>query len=111
MSSNIKLPSPMTRDQLRELLRAGCPDLDLHDFGPGLTASSSRWAGAAVIAQGQRLSVMPMVRDLGTLALTLLMALTGVGLLIYAVVAIPRQKQVAARVEALLRRELAGAVR
>ncbi|MCH9686744.1 MAG: hypothetical protein K0V04_35250 [Deltaproteobacteria bacterium] len=106
---NIKVTTPLTKDQIREIVRVGCPDLDLSSLGPGLTASRTRWVAAAINTQGKTVTVMPMVRDMTTLLLLLLVMITGIGLLIYAVVVIPKQKELVTRVTALLKRELGGA--
>ncbi len=106
---NIKISNPVSKDQLREIVRVGCPDLDLSSLGPSFTASSSRWAAAAVNVQGKTVTVMPMVRDMVTMLLLLVIALTGIGIVIYAVAVIPKQKTIVDRVSALVERELGPA--
>jgi len=107
--TNIKVPEPVSKEQIRTLLQTSCPDLDLGSVGPMLTASSSRWVAAAINTQGKTVTVMPLVRDMLTLLAMLLIMLTGVGLVIYAVAVMPKQKALADRVRAVLARELGGA--
>jgi hypothetical protein len=107
----IKLDAPASKDQIRDVLRRRCPDLDLMNLGPMITASESRWIAAAINPQRNNVYVMPMVRSMPMFLLFFLMALSGIGIVIYAVTAAPRQKQVAERVTAVLERELRTLVR
>lgn len=104
--ATIKLPAPATLDQIRAALTRACPDLDQQRMGPGVTASQSRWVAAWVMTQRQQLQITPMVRSMPMMLLFLLVALTGVGLLIYAVAVLPKQQAVVKRVTAALEREL-----
>lgn len=107
--ATIKLPAPVSLDQVRAALTRACPDLDQQRFGPGVTASQSRWVAAWVMTQRKQVSVAPMVRSMPMFLLFFLIALTGVGLLIYAVTVLPRQQAVVKRVTAALERELRAA--
>jgi len=104
--SNIKVAETVSKDQLRTLLQARCPDLDLGSVGPMLTASSSRWVAAAVNSQGKTVSVMPLVRDVPAMLGMMLIMLTGVGLVIFAVTVMPKQRALAQRVHGVLSAEL-----
>ncbi len=106
MATNIKLHSPASIDAIREIVRQGCPDLEVGRLGPALVASRSAWVAAAISVQGKTISVMPMVRDAKMMLLMLLVLVSGVGLLLYAIMAIPKQQEVTKRVHALLSREL-----
>ncbi len=106
--AKITLPAPVTLDHLRAAVARSCPDLDLQRMGPGLTASQSRWVAAWIMTQGKQVQIAPMVRSMGTMLLLLLVALTGVGLIIYAVAVVPKQQAVVKRVHAALTRELAA---
>lgn len=110
MAKNIVLPAPVSRDRVRDVLRARCPDLDLGTIGVGISAASSRWVAAVVFVNGKRVSVIPMVHGVGMFFVFLLLALTGLGIVIYAVTAVPRQLALTKRVRAVLAQELrAGA--
>ncbi len=78
-------------------------------MGPGLTASQSRWVAAWVMTQRKQVQVLPMVRSMPMMLAFLALALTGVGLAIYAIAVLPKQRAVAARVAAALERELRAA--
>jgi hypothetical protein len=102
---NIKVAETVSQDEIRSLLRARCPDLDLASVGPMLTASSSRWVAAAVNRQGKTVSVMPLVRDVPAMLGMLCIMLTGVGLVIFAVTVMPKQRALAERVHGVLSAE------
>lgn len=104
--AKIDLPAPVTLDQLRAALGRACPDLDQQRMGPGVTASSSRWVAAWVMTQRKQVQITPMVRSMPMMLLLLLVCLTGLGLLLYAVAVIPKQQAVVKRVHAALAREL-----
>ncbi|MEM7156596.1 MAG: hypothetical protein AAF799_27360 [Myxococcota bacterium] len=104
--ANIKVAEPVSKDQIRSLLQARCPDLDLGSVGPMITASSSRWVAAAVNSQGKTVTVMPLVRDMPAMLGMLLIMLTGLGLVIFAVTVMPKQRALAERVEGILSAEL-----
>ena len=104
--AKLTLPSPVSLDRLRAALARTCPDLDQHRLGPGVTASSSRWVGAWVMTQRKHVQVVPMVRSMPMLLLFLLMAVTGLGFVIYAVAVLPKQQALVKRVAAALEREL-----
>lgn len=104
--ANIKVAEPVSKDQIRSLLQARCPDLDLGSVGPMITASSSRWVAAAVNSQGKTVTVMPLVRDMPAMLGMLLIMLTGLGLVIFAVTVMPKQRALADRVEGILSAEL-----
>ena len=103
---NVKVAETVSKDQLRTLLQARCPDLDLGSVGPMLTGSSSRWVAAAVNSQGKTVSVMPLVRDVPAMLGMLLIMFTGIGLVIYAITVIPKQRALAERVHGVLSAEL-----
>ncbi len=107
--AKLTLPAPHSLDHLRAALERTCPDLDQHRFGPGVTASQSRWVAAWVMTQRKQVQVVPMVRSMPMFLLFFLMALTGLGLLIYAVAVVPKQQALVKRVHAALERELATA--
>ena len=100
LSAHVPLP------ELRATLARTCPDLDLQRMGPGLTASQSRWVAAWVLTQRKQVQVLPMVRSLPMMLAFFAIALTGVGLAIYAIAVVPKQRAVAAPVAAALEREL-----
>lgn len=104
----IKLSSPVAKDRVVQLVRTHLPDLDLGSLGAGVTVASSRWVAAAIWVNKKAVNVMPSMRSPQMFALFVLMALTGIGLAIYAVAILPKQKALADRVEGVLRRELAG---
>ena len=104
--ATIKLTTPTSLTDLRAAVARTCPDLDLQRMGPGLTASQSRWAAAWVLTQRKQVQVLPMVRSMPMLLLLLLVALTGIGLVVYAVAVIPKQQALVKRVTAALEREL-----
>ena len=106
--AKLDLPAPVSLDQLRAAVARTCPDLDLQRMGPGLSASQSRWVAAWVMTQRKQVQITPMVRSMPMMLLMLLVALTGIGLLIYAVAVVPKQQAVVKRVHAALERELAG---
>lgn len=109
---SIKTPQPVPVDRIQEIVQAGCPDLDFGRLGVTLTASRSRWVAAAIGTRGNAVTVNPMVRDMPTMLLLLLMSLTGIGLMLYVLLAFPKQKALVARVTSLLQRELSpGGVR
>jgi len=64
-------------------------------------------AASAVWVSKKTIGVTPSVRSLPMFLLQTLMALTGVGVVIFAVTALPRQRALAQRVQAVLRAELA----
>lgn len=103
LSAHVPLP------ELRATLARTCPDLDLQRMGPGLTASQSRWVAAWVMTQRKQVQVLPMVRSMPMMLAFFALALTGVGLAIYAIAVLPKQRAVAARVAAALERELRAA--
>lgn len=107
----IKLPAPVTKDEIRDVLRRSCPDLDLMNLGPMVTASKSPWVAAAINPQRSNVYVTPMVRSMPMFLVFFLMALTGIGIVIYAVTAVPKQKKVTDRVTAVLERELLSPAR
>jgi hypothetical protein len=104
--ATITLSAHVTLDQLRAALTRACPDLDQQRMGPGVTASQSRWVAAWVMTQRKQVQVTPMVRSMPMMLAFLALALTGVGLAIYAIAVLPKQRAVAARVAAALEREL-----
>lgn len=109
MPTNIKLPAPVSKDHVRDIVIQACPDLEVGTLGPALIAARSPWVAAAIMVQGKTVSVGPAVRDAKMMLLMLLILLSGVGLILYAILAIPKQQEVAKRVYSLLSRELEGA--
>ena len=107
--ATLKLSRHVPLADLRATLARTCPDLDLQRMGPGLTASQSRWVAAWVMTQRNQVQVVPMVRSLPMMLAFLLIALTGLGLVIYAVAVVPKQQAVVKRVTAALDRELRAA--
>lgn len=106
--AKITLPAPVTLDQIRAALTRTCPDLDQQRMGPGVTASQSRWVAAWVMTQKKQIQITPMVRSMPMMLLFFLMALTGLGIIIYAVAVVPKQQAVVKRVHAALERELSA---
>lgn len=106
--ASIKLQKPVSKDETRAILARRCPDLDLGTLGPTITASSSPWVAAMISVDKRTISVAPMVANMKMLLLFVLIAFTGIGIVLYAVLAVPKQLQVARRVEAALAQELAG---
>lgn len=104
--ATLELTAPVPLADLRATLARTCPDLALQGMGPGVTASRSPWVAAWVMTQRKQVQVVPMVRSIPMMLLFLLVALTGVGLLVYAVAVLPRQRQVVDQVVAALEREL-----
>ena len=111
MSGNLQLTQDIDQAKLREIIAQGCPDLDFNTLGAALIASRSAWVAAAVVVNRRTLSVMPFVRD-GKMALAMLLIMfTGIGLILYAVVIMPKQRALADRIHALLERELSESTR
>ncbi len=106
MPGNLKLTQDIDQAQLREILAQGCPDLDFGSIGPALIASSSAWVAAAININKRTVSIIPMVRDLKMLLLMLLIMFSGIGLILYAIVIMPKQRALSERIYALLGREL-----
>lgn len=107
--SAIKLSSPVAKDHVVALLRAHCPDLDVGRLGAGVSAASSRWVGASIWINKKAITVIPSMPSIPMLLVFLLIVLTGLGLVVFAVAILPRQRALAERVEAMLRRELPAA--
>lgn len=103
----IKLSSPVAKDRVVALVRTHLPDLDLGSLGAGVTVSSSRWVGSSIWINKKSVSVIPSMRSIPMFLLFALMAATGIGLAIFAIAILPKQRALAARVEGVLRRELA----
>lgn len=103
---NLKLSQPVSRDRVRDVLATRCPDLELKKLGPGLTASTSPWRAAMIQVNGKTVSVFPSVASAAMFPLMLLIMLTGIGLVIYAVTVIPKQQAIVKRVHAALEQEL-----
>lgn len=107
--ANITLQEPLSQDELAALLRRRCPDLDLGSFGPAVLVSSSAWVAVGVNIHAKTISLVPMVSGGKMLLVLLLVALTGIGAVLYAVLAVPKQQALVKRVRELLERELRGA--
>lgn len=104
--SAIKLSAPVTKDHVVSLVRTHCPDLDLGRLGAGVSVATSRWVGASIWINKKSVTVAPSPPSIPMFLVFLLMALTGLGLVVYAVGVLPKQRALAARVEGVLRREL-----
>jgi|GEM_PF-3307951 len=107
---NIRVSSPVSEARVHDIVAQGCPDLDLGRLGPMITASRSAWVAAAIGTRGRTVTVNPWVRDPLTTGLALLLLLTGIGLPIYAVFVLSKQRAVVDRVTAVLQRALAEEV-
>jgi hypothetical protein len=103
---NIKLATAVSRDKVRDILATRCPDLEVNRLGPGLTASRTKWVAAMVQVNGRTISVIPSVASVPMFLVMLLIMLTGLGLVIYAVAVIPKQQEIVRRVTAALQQEL-----
>lgn len=103
---NLKLSTAVSRDRVRDVLATRCPDLELRKLGPGITASRSSWVAAMVQVNGKTVTVMPWVASAAMMPLVLLILLSGIGLVIYAVAVVPKQQQIVKRVTAALEQEL-----
>lgn len=103
---NLKLSTAVSRDRVRDVLTTRCPDLELKKLGPGFTASRSPWVAAMVQVNGKTVSVAPWVASAPMTLVMLLILLSGIGILIYAVAVIPKQQQIVKRVHAVLDQEL-----
>ena len=105
---NIKLQAPVSKDQVREIIGRRCPDLDIGSMGAGLTAYSSPWVAAMIGVNKKTLSFAPMVASMKMFLLFFLIAVTGIGLVIYAVSVIPKQQALVKRVHAVIAEEVAA---
>ncbi len=102
----ITLPAPVSRDQLRAALTRTCPDLEQNRMGPGVSASTSRWVAAWVMPQKKQIHINPGIRSVPMMLLFLLMALTGIGIVIWAIAVVPKQQALIKRIHAALERDL-----
>lgn len=104
--SNIKLAQPLTKDEVRAIIRQRCPDLDLGTLGPMLTAYASAHVAAMIGVNKKVLSVAPGVSSGRHFAVFALIAITGIGLILYAAFVVSKQVKLARRVEAALRQHV-----
>ena len=104
---NIKLAQPVSKDEVRAIIRDRCPDLQLASLGPAITAGTSAWVAAWITVNRKTLSVAPSVANMKMFLLFMLIALTGVGIILFAVLVMPRQMEMSRRVTAALRAALA----
>jgi hypothetical protein len=100
--SNIKLAQPLTKDEVRAIIRQRCPDLDLGTMGAMLTAYQSAHVAAIIAVNKKVLSVMPGVSSLRHFLVMFLICITGIGLIPYAAFIVSKQMKVYKRVKAAL---------
>jgi hypothetical protein len=101
--ANIKLAQPLTKDEVRAVIRQRCPDLDLGTMGGMLTAYTSSHVAALIAVNKKVLSVMPGVSSLRHFLVLVLICGTGIGLVPYAAFVVAKQVKLAKRVGATLR--------
>jgi hypothetical protein len=105
---NIKIARPVSKDEVRAVIQSHCPDLRLARLGPAITAGTSPWVAAWITVNKKSVSVAPSVANMKMFLLFALIALTGVGIILYAVLAVPGQMETTRRVTAALKANLAA---
>ena len=98
----LKLAEKLDKKRVQDHLQSNLPDtLTIKNFpGPvAFTIGESAFVAALVTVNGKRINTMPWAHGFGMSWVMILIMLSGIGLIIYAVVAIPKQKKIVEQVE------------
>ena len=108
--ANITYSTKQTKAALEAHLRQSLPELEVKN-GPGamLSVGQSPWIGCMVAVNGKTVTTMPMVHGAGMLPVFLLLALTGIGLVLYAALALPKQLKITQLVNTIIEVHAASA--
>ena len=101
--ANLKSSEPLDREAVIQHIQAALPDMSIQRWGTAFSVGSHSLVGTWVAVNGKRINTAPMCHGTRGVFLAFLMLLTGFGIVLYAVIYVPRQQKLQARVDDILR--------